>query len=51
MDLLLNLLGLLLIVGIALLGIAGSGLLTAKRMAEMSEPTLNTDTPERNTES
>lgn len=51
MDLLLNLLGLLLIVGIALLGIAGSGLLTAKQMAETTEPTLKTNTTERNTES
>lgn len=51
MDLLLNLLGLLLILGIALVGIVGSGLLTAKRMAEMNEPTPKTDTTERNTES
>ncbi|WP_271177225.1 hypothetical protein [Leifsonia poae] len=51
MDLLLNLLGLLLIVGTALLGIVGSGLLTAKRMAETNEPTPKTDTAERNTES
>ncbi len=51
MDLLLNLLGLLLILGIALLGIVGSGLLTAKRMAETNEPTSNTDTTERNIES
>lgn len=51
MSLLLNLLGLLLIVGIALLGIAGSGLLNAKGMAMTNEPTLKTGTTERNTES
>lgn len=51
MDFLLDLLGLLLIVGITLLGIVGSGLLTAKRMAETNEPTPKTDTTERNTES
>ncbi|HEY5222320.1 MAG TPA: hypothetical protein VIJ18_04620 [Microbacteriaceae bacterium] len=51
MDVLLNLLGLLLMVGIALLDGVGSGLLTAKRLAETNEPTSKTDTTERNTES
>ncbi|MGO4535192.1 hypothetical protein [Leifsonia sp. 2MCAF36] len=51
MDILLNLLGLLAIVGIALLGIIGSGLLAARRMAEISQPDPRTDPTERNTES
>lgn len=51
MDLLLNVLGLLLVVGITLLGIAGSGLLAARRMTETEEPELRTDTAERKTQS
>ncbi|WP_433861802.1 hypothetical protein [Streptomyces sp. L7] len=51
MDLILNLLRLLLIVGIALLGILGSGLLAAWRMSERKEPEPSTDPTERNQES
>jgi hypothetical protein len=51
MDLLLNLLGLLGLICITLLGIVGSGLLTARRMAETTIHTSKTDTTERNTES
>ena len=51
MDLLLNVLGLLLIVSIALLGITASGLLAAKRMAHGNPPDLSTDATERKTES
>ncbi|MEV8213943.1 hypothetical protein [Leifsonia sp. NPDC077715] len=38
MNLLLTLLGVLGLVAVTLLGIVGSGLLTAKRMAETNEP-------------
>ncbi|MEY9951672.1 hypothetical protein [Leifsonia sp. EB34] len=51
MNLLLNVLGLLLVVGITLLGIVGSGLLAASRMAETEEPVSRTDTAERKTQS
>lgn len=51
MDLLLNLLRLLLIVGIALLGILGSGLLAARRMSEGKDLEPSTDLTERNQES
>lgn len=51
MDLLLNVLGLLLIVSIALFGIAGSGLLAARRMAHANPPDRSTDAIERKTES
>ncbi|HWU33073.1 MAG TPA: hypothetical protein VN108_09370 [Marmoricola sp.] len=51
MDLLLNVLGLLLIVSIALLGITGSGLLAARRMARSDPPDPSTDATERKTES
>ena len=51
MDLILNLLRLLLIVGIALLGILGSGLLAARRMNETTKPEPSTDPTERNQES
>ena len=51
MELTLNLLRLLLIVGIALLGILGSGLLAARRMGERKEPELSTDPTDRNQES
>jgi hypothetical protein len=48
MDLLINLLGLLGLIGIALLGIAASGYLAAWRMREAQEPELSTDSTERN---
>lgn len=51
MELLLNVLGLLLIIGITLLGIVGSGLLAAKRMTETREPESRTDPTERKTHS
>jgi len=51
MNLLLNVLGLLLVVGITLLGIVGSGLLAARRITESEEPVLRTDTAERKTQS
>ncbi len=51
MNLLLNVLGLLLVVGITLLGIVGSGLLAARRMTETEEPESRTDTAERKTQS
>ena len=51
MDLVLSLLRLLLIVGIALFGILGSGLLAARRMSERKEPEPSTDPAERNQES
>lgn len=51
MDLLLNLLRLLLIVGIALLGILGSGLLAARRISERNDLEPSTDPTERNQES
>lgn len=51
MNLLINLLGLLAIVGLALLGIAGSGLLAARRMTETHEPDPTTEPTERNKES
>ncbi|MFP3467559.1 hypothetical protein [Leifsonia sp. SIMBA_070] len=43
MNLLLNLLGVLGLVVVTLLGIVGSGLLAAKRMAEINEPLLKPD--------
>lgn len=51
MELLLNVLGLLLIIGITLLGIVGSGLLTAKRMIETQKPQPRTNHTERKTHS
>lgn len=51
MDLILNLLGLLGLICIALLGIAASGYLAARRMRETQEPELSTDPTERNQES
>lgn len=51
MNLLLNVLGLLLVVGITLLGIVGSGLLAAKRMTETEQPVSRTDRTERKTQS
>ncbi|WP_431219332.1 hypothetical protein [Leifsonia xyli] len=51
MDLLINLLGLLGLICIALLGIAASGYLTARRMREAQEPEPSTDPTERNQES
>jgi len=51
MELLLNVLGLLLIIGITLFGIVGSGLLTARRMAESQEPEPRTNDIERKTHS
>ena len=51
MELLLNVLGLMLIVGITLLGIVGSGLLAARRMTEAEEPVSRRDTAERKTQS
>ena len=50
-DVALNLLRLLLILGIALLGILGSGLLAARRMSEQYETEPSTDSTERNQES
>lgn len=51
MNLLINILGLVALVAIALLGILGSGLLAARRIAETNDSATRTDTPERNTES
>jgi hypothetical protein len=51
MELLLNVLGLLLIIGITLLGIVGSGLLTARRMTDTQEPEPRTNDIERKTQS
>ncbi|MFP3466941.1 hypothetical protein [Leifsonia sp. SIMBA_070] len=51
MNLLINLLGLLGIICVALLGIAASGYLAARRMRETNEPEPSTDLTERNTES
>jgi hypothetical protein len=51
MELLLNVLGLLLIIGITLLGIVGSGLLAAKRMTETQELEPRTNHTERKTRS
>ena len=51
MNLLLNVLGLPLIIGITLLGIVGSGLLAARRMTETEEPESITDPAERKTQS
>ena len=42
-DLILNLLGLLTLISIALLGIAASGYLAARRMRESQEPEPSTD--------
>lgn len=50
-DLILNLLGLLVLISIALLGIAASGYLAARRMREAQEPEPSTDPTERNQES
>ncbi|MFF1571414.1 hypothetical protein ACFVWR_01600 [Leifsonia sp. NPDC058292] len=51
MELLQNVLGLLLIVGITLLGIVGSGLLAANRMTETRDPEPRTNHTERKTHS
>jgi len=51
MNLLLTLLGVLGLVAVTLLGIVGSGLLAAKRMAEMNEPLSKPDPTERKTKS
>lgn len=51
MDVLLNLLGLLGLICITLLGIAGSGYLNARLLRENNEPELSTDPTERNQES
>ena len=51
MNLVLNMLGLLLVAGITLLGIVGSGLLAARRMTEAEEPVSRRDTAERKTQS
>ncbi|GAA4137055.1 MULTISPECIES: hypothetical protein [Bacteria] len=51
MNLIFNLLGLLGLIFIALLGIAASGYLAARRMREAQEPEPSTDPTERNQES
>ncbi|MFF9563959.1 hypothetical protein ACF1AJ_11475 [Leifsonia sp. NPDC014704] len=51
MNLLLTLLGVLGLVAVTLLGIVGSGLLAAKRMAEMNEPPSKPDPTGRKTKS
>ncbi|MEN2742897.1 hypothetical protein ABCS02_34430 [Microbacterium sp. X-17] len=51
MNLIFNLLGLLGLICIALLGIAASGYLAARRMREAQEPESSTDSTERNQES
>ena len=51
MDLMVNLLGLLALICITLLGVAGSGYLAARRMRENNEPHASTETTERNPES
>lgn len=51
MNLILNLLGLLGLITIALLGIAASGYLAARRIREAQEPEPSTDSTERNQES
>jgi hypothetical protein len=51
MELVLNLFGLLGLICLALLGIAASGYLAARRMAETNEPEPSTDPTERNQES
>lgn len=51
MDVVLNLIGLFGLICLTLLGIVGSGLLTARRLRETTEPGPSTDPTERNTES
>lgn len=51
MNVLINLLGLMALICVALLGITASGYLAARRMREANEPEPSTDLTERNTES
>lgn len=51
MSFLLTLLGVLGLVAVTLLGIVGSGLLAAKRMAEMNQPLSKPDPTGRKTKS
>lgn len=51
MNLILNLLGALGLVTVTLLGIVGSGLLAAKRMADQIQPQPKTDPTGRKSES